>query len=209
MPQRWCLLAASTAGVVLTIGGAGARAAGRDACALLSGTDATAILGVTIERVETKAGTDASTCNYYAKPVPRQARQQDVAKRFFDIAKGGKEPDPGADPSAVARQTGLGDLVKSVGAAAADPAAPYVSITVAWRGGRAQLATFKGVVAANSPGLKTTEALRGIGDDAVLGPLDSVLMFVKGDVSVSIGLGTVPEARAKGIAMARAIAGRL
>ena len=65
------------------------------------------------------------------------------------------------------------------------------------------------MVAANSGGINTTETLAGIGDDAVLGPLDTVLIFVKGDIGVSIGLATVPNAREKGIAMARTIAGRL
>ncbi len=187
-------------------------AAPRDACSLLSKEDAAQALGVVIERVESKTDAGTSTCNYYVKPASSQARQQDVAKRFLDIAKGKPGPEPevrDGDASTVARQTGLGDLVKSLGTAAASPTDPYLAITVVWTGGKSQLATLKGVIAANSPGVRTTEALRGIGDDAVLGPVDSVLMFVKGDTAVSIGLARVPEARDKGIAMARTIAGRL
>jgi len=190
---------------------AGGRTAGTDVCGLLPRQEAAEILGVAIERVESKPNAAESTCDYFTAPVSQAARQQDIAKRFLDIARGGG-PEPKAaegDATGVVRGTGMGDLVKSIGAATRDPKGPYFSIAVHWTGGATGLARLKTTIGAQSPGVRTTEGLRGIGDDAMLGPLDTLLMFVKGDVGVTLGLANVPNAREKGIAMAKRIAGRI
>ena len=196
---------------VVTLAAAGVgrleAAGGTDPCALLSRQEAAELLGVPIERVAPNA---QSGCDYFTAPVSQQARQQDVAKRFLDIARGGSEPQVAdGDAAGVARQTGLGDLVKSVGTATRDPKAPYFSFSVNWTGGRAGLARLKTTIGAQSAGVRTTETLAGVGDDAFLGPLDTVLMFAKGDVGVTLGLANVPKARDKGIAIAKRIASRL
>jgi len=61
----------------------------------------------------------------------------------------------------------------------------------------------------NSPGISTTEDLAGIGDRALMGPVDVFLAFVKGRTGVQIDLSQVPQGRDKGVAMARRIASRL
>jgi hypothetical protein len=53
------------------------------------------------------------------------------------------------------------------------------------------------------------EKLSGIGDEAWLGPLASMLVFSKGKVGVEIDLRTVPDGREKGIRLAKLIASRL
>jgi hypothetical protein len=189
-----------------------AATADQDACALLSKDEAAQILGVPIERVTAKPGPVESICEYHARLTSTEARPQEVAKRFLDIAGGKQGSEPGAgsgDPASVIRQTGMGDLVKSIGAARRDPDSPYLSVSVRWRDGRPGFGLVKGTIRAQSGGVQTTEALRGIGDDAFLGPLDQFLMFVKGDTAVTIGLSAVPKARDKGIEMARKIGSRL
>ena len=42
-----------------------------------------------------------------------------------------------------------------------------------------------------------------------MGPVDSMLAFVKGPTAVQLDLRLVPHGRDKGVAMARKIAGRL
>ena len=71
------------------------------------------------------------------------------------------------------------------------------------------MSMLKGVIAGNSAGVKTTEDLAGIGDDALMGPMDSFLAFTKGQTEVQIDLTQVPKGRDKGVAIARTIAPRL
>src|SRR4029079_6132003 len=56
---------------------------------------------------------------------------------------------------------------------------------------------------------KSTEALPGLGDDAMMGPADSMLIFVKGRVGVTFGLTLIPDGRDKGMALAPKVAARL
>ncbi len=53
------------------------------------------------------------------------------------------------------------------------------------------------------------EKLTGIGDEAWLGPMASILVFSKGDVGIELDLRMVPGGRNRGIRLARLIAGRL
>lgn len=53
------------------------------------------------------------------------------------------------------------------------------------------------------------ERLEGIGDEAWLGPLASMLVFVKSGVGVELDLRLVPDGREKGIRLAKLIASRL
>src|SRR5262249_25973177 len=150
---------------------AGGLSTGTDVCTLLPRQEGAQLLGVAIERAEPHVDASEWRCDYFTPAVSRGARQQDIAKSFFDIASGA-EAEPTAadgDASGVVRQTGLGDLVKSVGAATRNPKDPYFSVSVRWTGGAAGLNVLKTTIAANSAGVRTTEGLRGIGDDAMLG----------------------------------------
>jgi hypothetical protein len=101
------------------------------------------------------------------------------------------------------------DLVKGIGGLAASGDAPYLTVTVSWENARAALSVLKAVIAGNSPGVTTTENLTGIGDEALMGPVDSFLAFVKGQTEVQIDLSQIPKGRDKGVAIARTIAPRL
>ena len=76
--------------------------------------------------------------------------------------------------------------------------------------GKAQIAAMKvalGVVGAG--GLKTMEPLPGIGDEAVLGPMDSVLVFTKNGLGVEIDLRQIAGGKARAIEMAQRMASRI
>jgi hypothetical protein len=135
-----------------------------------------------------------------------------VANAFGEIAKGGATPEPDVKANEaykIGQQTGMNDLMKGIGGLAAAEGAPYLAVTVSWENGPQAMSMLKGVLGANSAGVKTTEDLAGIGDQAVMGPVDSFLAFVKGQAEVQIDLRQIPKGRDKGVAMARAIAGRL
>jgi hypothetical protein len=53
------------------------------------------------------------------------------------------------------------------------------------------------------------ERLTGIGDEAWLAPMASLLVVLQGDASVDFDLRLVPDAREKGIRLARLVASGL
>jgi hypothetical protein len=71
------------------------------------------------------------------------------------------------------------------------------------------MSILKSTIAVNSGGVKTTEDLAGIGDEALMGPVDSFLAFVKGQSEVQIDLSQIPKGRDEGVAIARTIAPRI
>ena len=193
---------------------AAAEATGRrvDACSLLSKEEASQILGVAVERTQAKEATGQSTCQYFAKTRSQQEKMASVASAFGAIAKGGATPEPDVKPNEaykIGQQTGMNDLVKGLGGLAAPEGAPFLAVTVSWDNGRQAMSMLKGVIAGNSAGVKTTEDLAGIGDEALMGPVDSFLAFVKGQTEVQIDLSQIPKGRDKGVAIARTIAPRI
>jgi hypothetical protein len=182
-----------------------------DVCTLLSKEEASQILGVTIERTQSQAGQGTSTCQYFAKAGSQADAAASLANAFAAMAKGGATPEPSIGPDRayqVGRQTGAADLLKGV-SGMANPGGPYTAVTVTWENGGTVVSMYKVVGGVSAPGVKTMEDLTGIGDEAIMGPMDSLIAFVKGPTGVQIDLSKVPHAREKGVALARTIAGRL
>ena len=182
------------------------------ACSLFSKEEASQILGVAVERTQAKEGNGESTCQYFVKPRSQQERTASVADAFMAIAKGGATPEPEVKANEaykVSRQTGMDDLVKGIGGLAAPAGAPYLAVRVSWENARQGMSTLKMTIAGNSAGVQTTENLQGIGDEAFMGPMDTLLVFVKGEAGVQIDLSQVPKGRDKGVAIARTIAPRI
>lgn len=196
----------------VTMAAAPAPARHVDPCSLLTRDEASQILGVAVERTQAKESGGQSTCQYFAKARSQQEKMTSVASAFGAIAKGGATPEPDVKANEaykIGQQTGLNDLMKGIGGLAAQEGAPYLTVMVSWENGRQAMSMLKGVIGANSAGVKTTEDLTGIGDEAVMGPVDSFLAFVKGQTEVQIDLSQIPKGRDKGVAMARTIAPRI
>lgn len=85
---------------------------------------------------------------------------------------------------------------------------PYLEITVHFERGKAAIAATR-MASRLLGGDSGFERLPGIGDEAWLGPMASILVFAKGDASVEFDLRLVPDAREKGIRLAKLAAGRL
>ena len=140
-----------------------------------------------------------SACHYYGKTPTESEREQQIA----ELQRSLKENKTGEGPQ------GVENLVKALGSGMAS-GGPYFSVTVDWEDGRTMLGAMKFVTdTAGAGNAKLTESLSGIGDEAVLGPMASMLMFRKGATGVQIDLRMVPNGREKGIAIARAVADRL
>ncbi|HUQ94879.1 MAG TPA: hypothetical protein VM120_24585 [Bryobacteraceae bacterium] len=86
----------------------------------------------------------------------------------------------------------------------AEDSTPYFVISTS-ENGKQQLATMKIVMGglAGKAGAPSMEALRGIGDEALLGPMDSMLLVVKNGTGLSIDMRQVPQAKDRGIEIAK------
>jgi hypothetical protein len=177
-----------------------------DPCSLLTKEEASEITGVTIERSEEHG----RTCDYYAQPVS-QAEQQERARKAMEALQARSQQQaavPPGDAAAVARQSGVEELTKTFVAGANPGTGPYFSIQLN-DNGRAEIAAMKIALGAVSAGVKTMEPLSGIGDDALMGPMDSMMVFTKNGLGVQIDLRQMPQGRDRAIAMARRILPRL
>lgn len=83
------------------------------------------------------------------------------------------------------------------------------SIKFDWEGGRTAIAAMKLATGALAPGIKTTENLTGIGDEAILGPMGSMLLFRKGATAVEIDMRTALREKERSVTLAKLVASRL
>jgi hypothetical protein len=165
-------------------------------CSLVTREEASRILGGEVERMEPEGD---SSCQYFGKaPTPEERERQ-----LVDAQRALKDGRSGEGPQAVE------NLVKALGSGMA-AGGPFFSITVDWEDGRAMLGAMKFVTdTAGGNATKMSERLSGIGDEAILGPMASTLIFVKGATGVQIDLRMVPNGRERGIEIAKIVADRL
>jgi hypothetical protein len=180
-----------------------------DPCSLLTKEEASEIAGLTIERTEEHG----RTCDYYAQPLSPAQQQERMRKALEEIQTRSKQhaadaATPAGDATAAARASGVENLTKTMAAGANPGSGPYFSIQVN-QNGRAQIAGMKIALGAVSPGMRTVEPISGIGDEAIMGPMDSMLVFTKNGLGVQIDLRQMPQGRDHAIAMAQRILPRL
>lgn len=85
---------------------------------------------------------------------------------------------------------------------------PYFALSVHFTDGRTAVRATR-LASGMLGGDGGFERLTGIGDEAWLGPLASMLVFVKGETGVELDLRMIPDGREKGVRLAKLIASRL
>ncbi|MCC6389825.1 MAG: zinc ribbon domain-containing protein [Bryobacterales bacterium] len=179
-----------------------------DPCALLTREEAEQILNTPIVRAD-RAG---DVCSYYAKPLSAEERQANVQKAFEELQKKAPAADSrrAESPTEQVRESGIGDLARQIAGAANDGSAPLFTVTYT-ENGKQQIAAMKIAIGAVGGKLasESLEELRGIGDQALLGPMDSMLVVEKNGAGVSIDMRQLPKAKQLAIAMARRIVPRM
>ena len=177
-----------------------------NACSLLSKDEASEILNTPIERTVSTGHDSESSCEYFATAEASASSSQRIRE---DLDKLKQQKQTGNEPPDAAK-----DLTKEMAGvfagATGQASGPYFGFTLT-RGADAATA-FNSFKAANSifgsiPGAKTT--VSGLGDEAFLGPMDSMLMVRKGNAAVLLALQRVPKGREKGIAIAHKILDRM
>jgi hypothetical protein len=187
-----------------------------DACELLTKEDLSQILSLNVERADGTGKSSHSTCRYYSSGAQQRAQDEAVAakKKLEDAAKAGNNASP-------AQVEQLGNMIRGItGAAGAADNSPMLTIEIDSQNAKAAMAGFKIAMGLTGAAIKSqggtggapnlmSEDLKGVGDEAMFGPLLSLSMFRKGDVSVQIDGRLLPGGRDAQIAIAKRIFSRL
>jgi hypothetical protein len=192
-----------------------------DACALLTKEDLSQILNLNVERAEGDGRSTHSTCRYFSSGAQQRALEEAAAakNKLEEDTKAGNSK---ADQTAVIND--LGNMIRGVtgaaGPALGETNGLLLTIGIDSEDAKAAMAGFKlgvGLTGAivmkgADPESKTTmirEELKGIGDEAISGPLLSIFMFRKGDVSVQVDARLLPGGSGAQIAIAKRIVSKL
>jgi hypothetical protein len=168
-----------------------------DVCSLLTKEEAAEIIGVPIERVE-PAG--PNECRYFG-----QAPSQEDREKAIEDARHKLEESKGDEPDMKAAE----NMTKNVLGGMANGAGPSFSVKVDWEGGHAAVKAMKMTMGAIAGNAKLAQSVPGLGDEAVLGPMNSMLLCAKGDTAIFIDLRMLPNGRERGIDIAKRVLSRL
>ncbi len=178
-------------------------------CTLLPGQDLERVLGVKIERaVEISEGSEAG-CAYDAGAEAFAAlRTAAVEQARKDSEQASKSPDlqKGDNPLLLLKHTKEMEGIVKTFALMNDAKENHVfSFTIGANGDENNWQAMRTALAP-VPGF---EELPGIGDHAIIGAFGHALYVWKGDKVITLQLTFVPEARTRGVELARIIASRL
>jgi hypothetical protein len=190
------------------------QAVGRNPCALISKEEVQEVLGVPIEKTAGITDGGEPGCAFFASPEAFQQLARDSLAKVPGEAQAGAAAEDKAgrksdNPLSLLNNESIKNLegiVKTFAIAgqAQQGDGRVFGFTLEsnfgldWSTFRATL----GVI----PGF---ESLSGVGDNAMIGPFGHVLYVQKGRAKVTLNLMAVPDARNKGVALARKIVSRL
>jgi hypothetical protein len=191
-----------------------------DACELLTKEDLSQILNLNVERAEGDGRSTHSTCRYFSSGAQQRAIEEAAAakKKLEEESNAGNSK---ADRSAVIND--FGNMVRGI-TGAAGPAVGgtnglLLTIGIDSENATAAMSGFKLgmglsgaiVMKGADPDAKAMmrEEVKGVGDEAISGPLLSLFMFRKGDVSVQLDARLLPGGRDSQIAIAKRIISKL
>lgn len=190
-----------------------------DACELLTKEDLSQILNLNVERAESDGRSSHSTCRYFSSGAQQRSLDEAAAakKKLEEDAKTGTK----ADQAAAIND--LGNMVRGIAGAAGpamgDTNGLVLTVGIDSQNARAAMAGFKlgvgltgaAVMQGADPQAKAMmrDDVTGVGDEAVFGPLLSLFMFRKGDVSVQLDARMMPGGRDAQIAIAKRILSKL
>jgi hypothetical protein len=182
----------------------------RDGCALLSKDEASAILGIEVERIDGTPNDHESGehCFYFVKPGSIEENAEKVKRAVAEIPN-----DPKGDPNQLPPESI--DMIKAANRGlmegVSNGEAPYFAFTVERENGKLACAAFKIANRLGGGDIATGGSPQqlDVGDQAIMGMADSRLCVVQGQSAVTLDLSQVTGARPKGIVLAKAILPRL
>jgi hypothetical protein len=186
-----------------------ADAPARDGCPLLPKDEAQQIVGIPISRMDGTPGTgdNREHCDYFGSAAEVAERGQQEMEKAIETAKAAKSSDNPQDAVKFGEA-----LIKGLGAnaKAAQSGETQIFRFHVLRGrGRSQIAIIKTSLTAVAGQFSGLTKVEGVGDEALLGPMNVSMYVRKGDDFVEIELGSLPGSKEKGIELARSIVSRL
>jgi hypothetical protein len=162
---------------------------GANPCSFLTAAEAGQILRVSIVRTET----ERNKCSYFASPTAANSAKTANSLEQLKAAKGTEQ-----------EKQELERYAKAIAAPQNPGSVPYLTIEYA-EDGRTHMAGVK--IAAGAVG--EFEKITGVGDEAMVGPLGSIFVFLYKGIAVEMDLRQVPEGRDRGIQLAKKITPRM
>lgn len=179
-----------------------------NSCKLLSTADLQQVLGVTVERSAEITEEGVPGCAYYTNQeafAQLQRMAMKLAKKQADEVNSRPGPKPDNLPALLKDTNQLEGVIKGLAMTQPVKDGQVFSFTVqrnagsdAWLGAR--------TVQAAVPGF---EEVSGVGDHAMIGSFGHAFYFQKGDAMIYMNTITVPDARARGSALAAKIISNL
>jgi hypothetical protein len=208
--------AAASKGIDLNDFTESARTPGRrvDACSLLPKEELSQILGMTIDRAQSSGVSTHSTCTYFSEQSIDKSSDAaaEAMKKMQETAQSnGNNP---ANQEEMMKQ--MGKMMRGIGAANAN--GQVVSVEIETQNAKAALAAFKIAMSVMTLGdnkdLKEKvpairEDIKGLGDEAIVGPLASIFIVRKGNVAVTLDGRALTGGRDAEVTIAKHILAKL
>lgn len=188
----------------------GATKTKRDGCLLLSKQEASAILGLEVERVSGTPNEQESGehCDFFVKAETIEANVEKL-KQAVDVARSEPNPDPQPNKLPPGAINMLKTFQRGVAEGVGNGEAPYLRLTVERENGRIAFKAFQIADRLGSGDLRGTSEPLSVGDQAAMGIGDSRLCVLKGNTAITLDLSQITDARTKGRALAQTILARL
>lgn len=207
--------AASRAGISMT-GESQASGPGRqlDPCSLLSREEAEQLTQVRYQRVDSSGAAASATCVFSPAPLTPDAQQAQLNKALEQLKQKAAAADSAAetaaekgDANALSRDSGIADFTKALTGTLSGAGG---RLSIAWHGGggATQINAIRIALRATAGNLDVSEELKGIGDEALIGPMDAMMVIRKGRDGVVIEYGG-PGGKQVLVELARRVASRM
>ncbi len=177
---------------------------GGDGCWLLPREEAERLAGLTIVRAAPNPEADSSklTCQYFADPDELRKVAQTQAGEAMNEMK--RSDGPGQEAGTQQLEKFTKGLIASAAAGETGNGLLF-ELSVSKSGGKSDWAG----VSMASKAMGMMQPVSGLGDQAMMAPMATVLFVLKGDSFLELTMPGLPGGREKGIEIARAIIGRL
>lgn len=207
--------AAESAGISLPQSNSSSAAArSLDPCRLLSREEAEQITQVRYQSATSDGAAASSTCVFTPVPLSPEEQQAQMTKALEALKQKANSPNPDADAAAsrgdanaLSRESGMNEFTRAFVGGMSGAGG---RLSLAWHGGdgAGQISAVRIALKALSGDMKVSEELKGIGDEAVIGPMDMMMVIRKGADAVVIEYGG-PGGRQVLVELARRVASRM
>jgi hypothetical protein len=179
-----------------------------DPCSLLTREEAEQITQIRYQKVDSSGAAARATCVFTPVELSADEQQAQVNQALENLKQkaDGADAERG-DANSSARESGIVDLTKALTGTLSGAGG---RLSIAWHGGEGatQINAVRIALRAIAGDLKVSEELKGIGDEALIGPMNAMMVVRKGQDGVVIEYGG-PGGKQVLVELARRAASRM